>query len=107
MRSIFKAVERRAYCVLRKTHNAQRTTHNERGIALLLVIGSILILTMIGVEFAYDAQVEYHLAVHQKERLQAYYLALSAYNLVRLELKMGSAVQSQVASAIRSVNCSS
>lgn len=73
------------------------TFKNQRGIALLLVIGSIVILTMIGVEFAYNAQIEYSLAVRQKERLQAYYLAYSAYNLVRLELKMGNAVQSQVA----------
>ena len=76
----------------------------QSGIALLLVIGSIVILTMIGVEFAYDAQVEYHQAVHERERLQAYYLALSAYNLIRLELKLGTAVQSQVAEATASQN---
>lgn len=77
---------------------------NEKGIALLLVISSIVILTMVGVEFAYNAQIEYNLATRQKERLQAYYLAYSAYNLVRLELKMGNQVQAQVQSAVAKAN---
>ena len=73
---------------------------NNSGIALMLVISAIVMLTMIAVEFAYNAQIEYRMAVRQKERLQAYYLANSAYNLTRLELKMGNQVQSQVAGAI-------
>ncbi|MDZ4224547.1 MAG: type II secretion system protein GspK, partial [bacterium] len=66
----------------------------------MLVISAIVMLTMIAVEFAYNAQIEYRMAIRQKERLQAYYLANSAYNLTRLELKLGSQVQSRVAGAI-------
>lgn len=77
----------------------KRHSKNESGIALLLVLGAIVVLTMLTVEFAYNAQVEYHLAHRQKERLQAYYLAQSAYQLTLLELKMGAAVQGQVARA--------
>lgn len=77
---------------------------SQSGIALLLVIGAIVVLTMLTVEFAYNSQVEYHLAVRQKQRLQATYLAQSAYQLTLLELKMGNAVQSQVAQATQQMN---
>ena len=77
-----------------------KSSLNNKGIALMLVMSAIVMLTMIAVEFAYNAQVEYQMAVHQKERLQAYYLANSGYNMTRLELKMGNAVQSQVAGAL-------
>lgn len=77
-----------------------RSISDQRGIALLLVMGAIVMLTMLAVEFAYNSQIEYQQAVRQKERLQAYYLANSAYSLVRLELKIGSAVQSQIGSAV-------
>lgn len=77
---------------------------NESGIALLLVISSIVLLTMLAVEFAYNAQVEYHLAFRQKEKLQAYFLANSAYQMTLLELKIGNQVQSQVASATQQAN---
>ncbi|MBI5298954.1 MAG: general secretion pathway protein GspK [Deltaproteobacteria bacterium] len=69
---------------------------SKRGIALLLVLGAIVMLTMLAVAFAYDSQIEYHQSIRQKERLQAYYLASSAYNLVRLELKIGNSIQSQI-----------
>lgn len=81
-----------------------RLISNQSGIALLLVIGSIVMLTMLAVEFAYNAQVEYHLAFRQKEKLQAYFLANSAYQMTLLELKMGNQVQSQVASATQQAN---
>lgn len=77
---------------------------SNRGVALLLVLVSITVVTMLAVEFAYNAQIEYHLAVRQKERLQSFYLARSAYNLTLLELKMGNAVQSQIASAQQRYN---
>lgn len=77
---------------------------DQSGIALLLVIGSIVLLTMLSVEFAYNAQIEYHLATRQKQRLQAYYLAQSAYNLTLLELRMGNTVQSQVGQAVQQAN---
>ena len=72
---------------------------NERGVALILVLSAIVMLTMLAVEFAYDNQVEYQMAKHQLERLQAYYLAESANHLVRLELKMNQTVQNTVANS--------
>ncbi|OGQ05203.1 MAG: hypothetical protein A3F82_01745 [Deltaproteobacteria bacterium RIFCSPLOWO2_12_FULL_44_12] len=77
---------------------------SESGIALLLVMSAIMILTMIGVEFAYNAQIEYQMAVRQRERLQAFYLANSGYNLTRLQLKIGNATQGQVQQATTQAN---
>lgn len=77
---------------------------NQSGIALLLVISAIVLLTMLSVEFAYNSQVEYHLALRQKERLQAYYLAQSAFQMTLMELKMGNQVQSQIAQATQNAN---
>lgn len=69
---------------------------NNSGIALLMVISALVILTMITVEFAYNAQIEYHVAVRQKQRLQAYYLANSAYNLTQLQFKLNAPIQNEV-----------
>lgn len=72
----------------------------ESGIALLLVISSLVVLMMITTEFAYNAQIEYKLALRQKQRTQAYYLAMSAYQLTRLQLKINDAVQKQIQKGI-------
>ncbi|MBI4126132.1 MAG: general secretion pathway protein GspK [Deltaproteobacteria bacterium] len=60
---------------------------NERGMALILVLSAITILSVAAVEFAYNTNVAYQLAVGEKNRLQATYLARSAFEFMRLELK--------------------
>lgn len=77
---------------------------SEKGVALMVVLGAVIVLTMISVEFVYDAQIDFHLALRQKERLQAYYLAQSAYNLTLLELKLGGQAQEQLANFLKSAN---
>lgn len=77
---------------------------SEKGVALMVVLAAVIVLTMISVEFVYDAQIDFHLALRQKERLQAYYLAQSAYNLTLLELKLGSQAQEQLANFLQSAN---
>ncbi len=64
-----------------------RRMRNEKGIALILVLSSITILTTMAVEFAYNTNVNYHLARNAVDRLKAIYLAKSAYNFMRVELK--------------------
>ena len=59
----------------------------QRGIALIMVLTAITILTVASIEFAYNTNVAYQLAVSEKNRLQAFYLAKSAYHFMRLELK--------------------
>ncbi|OGQ23371.1 MAG: hypothetical protein A3C46_06150 [Deltaproteobacteria bacterium RIFCSPHIGHO2_02_FULL_44_16] len=60
---------------------------NERGIALMLVLTAITILTVATVEFAYNTNVTLHLAYNERDRLQAEYLAKSALQFMLLELK--------------------
>lgn len=59
---------------------------NQRGIALLMVLSTIAVLSIAVVEFAYEEEVNYRMAVHQKQRLQAFYLAKSALNISKLIL---------------------
>ncbi len=49
-----------------------------RGIALLLVLATLALLSGVIVEFAYNSNVTYQLALNEKEQLQSYYLAQSA-----------------------------
>ena len=58
----------------------------QRGVALILVLTTLAILTAIGVEFSYSTRVNLKLAENLRDELRAYYLARSAINLSRLLL---------------------
>lgn len=53
----------------------------------MLVLSAIVLLTTMGVEFAYNTNVNAHLAQNDYDRLRASYLAKSAFNFMLLELK--------------------
>lgn len=76
---------------------------NQRGVALMLVLGSILILSTMVVEFAYNTHVSYELASSGRDRLKAYYLARSGYNLVKLELKYEKDMRVRYASMLKNL----
>jgi len=76
---------------------------NQRGVALMMVLGSLLILTTLVVEFAYNSHVGYDLAAAQRDRLKAYYLARSGYNLARLELKFEKDMRARFASLLKNL----
>jgi general secretion pathway protein K len=59
---------------------------NRRGVALILVLTTIAILTAVGVDFSYGSRVNLRLAENARDELRAYYLARSAVNLSRLLL---------------------
>ncbi|HCF60407.1 MAG TPA: general secretion pathway protein GspK [Myxococcales bacterium] len=58
----------------------------ERGVAMLLVITSIAILTAVAVDFQYNSSVDLQLAANARDELRAEYLARSAVNISRLVL---------------------
>jgi general secretion pathway protein K len=60
---------------------------SERGIALMLVVISIAILTVVATEFAYNSRVDLQLASNQRDEVRAYYLARSGIGLSRMLLK--------------------
>ncbi|MFH1831026.1 MAG: hypothetical protein ABH871_09700 [Pseudomonadota bacterium] len=64
-----------------------RLIRNKKGVALMLVLAAISVLTAVGVEFAYNTSIYYNLAQNELDRLKAYYLAKSAFNFMQLELK--------------------
>lgn len=53
----------------------------------MLVLSAISVLTAMGIEFAYNTSIYYNLAQNELDRLKAYYMAMSAYNFMQLELK--------------------
>jgi general secretion pathway protein K len=71
---------------------------NKRGVALMLVLSAIVVLTTMVVEFAYNTNVDYHLAQNERDRLKAYYLAKSGYNFMILELKFDKQFKSMIQS---------
>ena len=57
-----------------------------RGVALILVLSVIAILTAVGVDFSYNSRVGLRLAENARDELRAYYLARSAVAASRLLL---------------------
>jgi general secretion pathway protein K len=64
-----------------------RRKKDQRGVAMLIAIISIAILTVVATEFAFNSRVDLELAANQRDSLQAYYLARSGLGLSRLLLK--------------------
>lgn len=60
---------------------AKRRARDQSGIALLIVLLSITLLTIVVVEFTDTAQIETHLALSARNALQATYLARSGVNV--------------------------
>src|SRR5207248_698749 len=59
---------------------------SRRGVALVLVLTTVAILTSIAVDFGYQSRVSLRLTENARDELRAYYLARSAVNLSRLLL---------------------
>ncbi len=74
-------------------HHMKSILGNQKGIALLIVLSSLSIMTMAIVEFAYTSRINYRMAIQAKERLQAYYLARSALNFSKILLKYNKEAQ--------------
>jgi len=70
--------------------------NNQHGVALMLVLSAVVMLTTMLIQFAYDTNVQYHLALNGRDRLKAYYLAKSAYSFMLLELKFDKMFQRMV-----------
>lgn len=71
---------------------------SNKGIAMMMVLSAIMIISMVVLEFVYSSNVNYRLAVNERERLQAYYLAESALNLMKVEMKIDKQLRSTISS---------
>jgi general secretion pathway protein K len=72
--------------ITRAHSTASGVSTSPRGVALILVLTVIAILTSIGVDFSYNSRVSLKLAENARDGMRAYYLARSAVNLSRLLL---------------------
>jgi general secretion pathway protein K len=69
-----------------------RRHRDESGVALLVVLLAITLLTVVVVEFTYSAQIETHLAFSGRNLLQATYLARSGINVAETLLQYDQAI---------------
>jgi general secretion pathway protein K len=60
---------------------------NQSGVALMIVLSAMVFLTAMAAEFAYNTNVNYNLALNERDRLKAEYLAMSAYQFMLVEMK--------------------
>jgi type II secretory pathway component PulK len=75
------------------------------GVALLVVMTTIMILTVVITELSYTARVRFLVAAHEKERAQAYWLSQTGINVYKLLLSAnkqmeGNSMMSQGASML-------
>lgn len=73
--------------------------NKQKGIALLLVLSTIMLLSTLVVEFAYQTNVTYNISMNEEEKMQSYYMALSAINFSRVVIKYNKEAQQLVAQA--------
>ncbi|MBF5044902.1 general secretion pathway protein GspK [Aggregicoccus sp. 17bor-14] len=59
----------------------------ERGVALIIAVVAITLLTVVATDFAYNTRVDLQLATNQRDELRAHYLAQSGIGMSRLLLR--------------------
>ncbi len=62
----------------------------------MLVLAALVVLTTMAAEFAYNTNVSYHMALNERDRLKAQYLALSSYRFMLVEIKFDKVFRSVV-----------
>ncbi len=70
-----------------------KSVRRQRGVALLMVLAGLALMSGLVVEFAYNSNVTYNLAMNELDRVQAYYLAQSGINFSKLILKFDKEAQ--------------
>jgi general secretion pathway protein K len=68
---------------------------SQRGIAILITLFSIMIMTFLALEIAYNSQVEYAVSSSQLDQLRAYYLAKTGIQFSLLRINIYKKVMSQ------------
>jgi len=88
------------------TKSKQSRGGGQRGVALILVLTTIAILTSVGVDFSYSSRVSLKLAENLRDETRAYYMAKSGINLARLLLhfqKQVDGLGGQLSSALTGI----
>ena len=67
--------------------SSARRSATERGVAMIIAVVAIAVLTVVATEFAYNSRVDLQMATNQRDEIRAYYLARSGIGLSRLLLR--------------------
>lgn len=80
----------------------ERRRQDRRGVALLMVIGTLMFLTVLVTDIGFGARVRFLTAVHERDEQKAYWLAQTGVNVYRLILTANKAIakNSMFASAL-------
>jgi general secretion pathway protein K len=84
MRKFFSQAARRRSA---RPLSPARRDRRARGVALIIAVISITLLTVVATEFAYNTRVDLQLAANQRDEVRAYYMARSGISLGRLLLR--------------------
>lgn len=87
-----KLVLRRLWAELTRQRGRQRAPRDQRGVALLLVLVTIALLTIVIVEMQENAQVSLATGVNERDDMSATYLARSGVSMARLLLALGPTI---------------
>ncbi len=85
---------------LRSRAPLQRVRRRRSGVALLVAITTMLVLSVLVSELAYIARVRFLISYHQRDRAQAYWLARSGVNLYVLILSADKEIGKQIESFV-------
>jgi general secretion pathway protein K len=72
----------------------------ERGVALIIAVVAITLLTVVATDFAYNTRVDLQLATNQRDELRAHYLAQSGVGMSRLLLRFQKQLDGMSASPV-------
>jgi general secretion pathway protein K len=81
---------------LHRARERARRRRKERGIALIMVMGAIVVLAVMLAEFQEDTSAEFASAVSERDSVQAEYFARSAVNLSRLLISTEPAIRDAI-----------
>jgi general secretion pathway protein K len=69
-----------------RTPHRRRHPRSQRGVALIIAVVGIALLTVVATEFAYNSRVDLEMAANSRDEVRAHYLARSGVGLSRLLL---------------------
>lgn len=73
----------------------RRPLNNNRGIAIMIAIACMLIITYIAIEVTYDTNIEYAVNANGMNRIKSYYAAKAGIDIALLRIKIFQKAQSQ------------
>lgn len=99
LQHIWKELLRPRTLPLPRGWHQTRRTNRRSGIALLVAVSTMLVLSVVVSELAYLSRVRFLVAYHQRDRAQAYWVANSGINIYQLILVADRQIGNQIAGA--------